>query len=68
MCFRIHADSCDRLWVLDVGTTGVGHETIQVCPYTLKIFDLTTDTIVRQYKLRSDDINKVFHGRTRLEY
>lgn len=56
-CSRIHADTCDRLWVLDTGTIGIGNTTIQACPYTLNIFDLTTDTLLRQYRLRAEDIN-----------
>lgn len=56
-CSRIHADSCDRLWVLDTGTIGIGNTTIQACPYTLNIFDLTSDKLLRQYRLRAEDIN-----------
>ncbi|XP_012254015.2 protein yellow [Athalia rosae] len=55
--YRIHADQCDRLWVLDTGTLGIGNTTVQACPYTLNVFDLTTDKIVRQYKLRPEDTN-----------
>ncbi|XP_034952021.1 protein yellow-like [Chelonus insularis] len=56
--YRIHADECDRLWVLDTGTIGIGNTTIQACPYTLNIFDLTTDKIIRKYPLKPDDINQ----------
>ncbi|XP_051172955.1 protein yellow-like [Leptopilina boulardi] len=56
--YRIHADACDRLWVLDTGTIGIGNTTVQACPYTLNVFDLTTDKLIRQYKLRPDDINQ----------
>ncbi|XP_014486921.1 PREDICTED: protein yellow-like [Dinoponera quadriceps] len=56
--YRIHADVCDRLWVLDTGTVGLGDTTVQVCPYTLNVFDLTTDKILRQYRLRPQDINQ----------
>lgn len=51
---------CDRLWVLDTGTIGIDETTVQACPYTLNIFDLKTDKIIRKYKLRSDDINEVY--------
>ncbi|XP_076653516.1 uncharacterized protein LOC143359463 [Halictus rubicundus] len=57
--YRIHADACDRLWVLDTGTIGIGNTTVQACPYTLNVFDLTTDKISRQYRLRPEDINMV---------
>lgn len=52
-------DICDRLWVLDTGTIGIDETTIQVCPYTLNVFDLTTDKLLRQYRLRLQDINQV---------
>uniref|UniRef100_A0ABD2VW93 Protein yellow n=1 Tax=Trichogramma kaykai TaxID=54128 RepID=A0ABD2VW93_9HYME len=55
--YRIHADTCNRLWVLDVGTVGIGNETVQACPYTLNVFDLTTDTLIRRYVLRPEDVN-----------
>lgn len=60
LIYRIHADRCDRLWVLDTGTIGIGDTTVQACPYTLNIFDLNTDKILRQYRLRPDDINQVW--------
>lgn len=56
---RIHADECDRLWVLDTGTIGIDETTVQACPYTLNVFDLKTDKLLRQYRLRSEDINQV---------
>ncbi|XP_070151673.1 yellow-y [Polyergus mexicanus] len=56
--YRIHVDACDRLWVLDTGTIGIDETTVQACPYTLNVFDLKTDKVIRQYKLRSEDINQ----------
>ncbi|CAD6208790.1 GSCOCG00003598001-RA-CDS [Cotesia congregata] len=56
--YRIHADECDRLWVLDTGTIGIGNTTVQACPYTLNVFDLKTDKVLRKYRLRPDDINQ----------
>ncbi|XP_015517295.2 protein yellow [Neodiprion lecontei] len=56
--YRIHADKCDRLWVLDTGTIGIGNTTVQACPYTLNVFDLTTDKLIREYKLRPEDTNQ----------
>ncbi|KAL6440481.1 hypothetical protein ACFW04_003182 [Cataglyphis niger] len=56
--YRIHADACDRLWVLDTGTIGIGETNMQACPYTLNVFDLKTDKIIRQYRLRPEDINQ----------
>lgn len=45
------------MWVLDTGTIGIGNTTIQACPYTLNIFDLNSDKLLRQYRLRAEDIN-----------
>jgi len=45
---------------LDTGTIGIDETTVQVCPYTLNVFDLTTDKLLRQYRLRSEDINQVY--------
>lgn len=32
---------------------------MQVCPYTLNVFDLATDKLLRRYMLRPEDINQV---------
>lgn len=55
--YRIKADRCGRLWVLDVGTVGIGEDTRQVCPYAINIFDLNTDTRIRRYEFRPEDTN-----------
>lgn len=55
--YRVHADACDRLWVLDSGTVGIGNTTEQVCPYALHVFDLRTDRPLRRYQLRPEDTN-----------
>ncbi|XP_026682385.1 uncharacterized protein LOC113469121 [Diaphorina citri] len=54
--YRIKADSCDRLWVLDAGTTGLESTTKQICPYAIHVFDLRTDRRIRKYQLRPEDI------------
>ncbi|XP_065091316.1 protein yellow-like [Ochlerotatus camptorhynchus] len=56
--YRIKADKCGRLWVLDTGTVGIGNTTQQLCPYALNIFDLKTNTRIRRYELRADDTNQ----------
>ncbi|KAF2896260.1 hypothetical protein ILUMI_09915 [Ignelater luminosus] len=43
---RIRKDRCNRLWVLDTGTFGLGNNTRHLCPYTLNVIDLNTDEIV----------------------
>ncbi|XP_066145864.1 protein yellow-like [Euwallacea fornicatus] len=55
--YRIHADECDRLWVLDTGTFGIEDTTQNPCPYSLNIFDLNTDKRIHKYELRKEDIN-----------
>ncbi|XP_050441579.1 protein yellow [Adelges cooleyi] len=55
--YRVKADTCNRLWVLDSGTVGIGNTTKQVCPYAIHVFDLTTDKVLRKYTLRPEDTN-----------
>lgn len=55
--YRIKADKCGRLWVLDTGTVGIGNTTQQLCPYALNIFDLKTNRRLRRYELRPEDTN-----------
>ncbi|ENN72676.1 hypothetical protein YQE_10774, partial [Dendroctonus ponderosae] len=55
--YRIHVDDCDRLWVLDTGTFGIGNTTQNPCPYALNIFDLQTNTRIHRYQFRTEDTN-----------
>lgn len=55
--YRIKADKCGRLWVLDTGTVGIGNTTQNLCPYALNVFDLATDRRIRRYELRPEDTN-----------
>lgn len=55
--YRVKVDECDRLWVLDTGTFGIGNTTRQVCPYALNIFDLHTNRRLHRYELRAEDVN-----------
>ncbi|XP_030377968.1 protein yellow [Scaptodrosophila lebanonensis] len=55
--YRIKVDECGRLWVLDTGTVGIGNTTTNPCPYAVNVFDLTTNTRVRRYELRTEDTN-----------
>ncbi|KAG6450754.1 hypothetical protein O3G_MSEX006768 [Manduca sexta] len=54
--YRIKADRCDRLWVLDVGTYGYDPNVTNLCPYTLNVYDLNTDQRIRKYVFRPEDI------------
>ncbi|XP_065157296.1 protein yellow-like [Atheta coriaria] len=55
--YRLKADECDRLRVLDTGTFGIGNTTTNPCPYAINVFDLHTDTRIRRYELRKEDTN-----------
>lgn len=55
--YRIHADKCNRLWVLDTGTYGIGNTTQNVCPYAINIYDLITDKKIHRYEFRPEDTN-----------
>lgn len=46
-----------RLWVLDTGTIGIGNTTQNVCPYSVNVFDLTTNRRIRRYEFRPEDTN-----------
>lgn len=56
--YRIKADRCGRLWVLDTGTIGIGNTTQNICPYSVNVFDLATNTRIRRYEFRADDTNQ----------
>lgn len=55
--YRIHADKCDRLWVLDTGTFGIENTTQNPCPYAINIFSLRTDERIRRYEFKPEDTN-----------
>ncbi|RZF38550.1 hypothetical protein LSTR_LSTR006145 [Laodelphax striatellus] len=56
--YRMRADECGRLWVLDSGTIGIGDTTQQVCPYGLHVYDLNTNQQIHYYQLQASDTNK----------
>lgn len=43
--------------MLDTGTVGIGNTTQNVCPYSILVFDLETDQLLRRYTLRTQDTN-----------
>lgn len=55
--YRMKADQCDRLWILDTGTFGIGNTTTNPCPYAINVFDLPSNRRIRRYELRKEDIN-----------
>ncbi|KAJ2946019.1 hypothetical protein O0L34_g4939 [Tuta absoluta] len=49
--FRVNADPCGRLWVLDSGQIDSQDQPKQVCPPSLAVFDLQTDTLLERYPI-----------------
>ncbi|XP_017753652.1 PREDICTED: protein yellow [Eufriesea mexicana] len=52
--FRIRADRCDRLWVLDTGFTDILDSPEQQAPPALLIYDLKTDRLLRKFVVPED--------------
>lgn len=66
--YRIKADECDRLWVLDTGTFGIGNTTSNPCPYAINVIDLNTNKRIRRYEFRKEDTNaNTFIANTAIE-
>ncbi|XP_068633041.1 protein yellow [Battus philenor] len=56
--FRVRADRCARLWVLDNGKIGnLGNDTVKYPPAIL-IYDLNTDTLLRKYEFPDDQVKE----------
>lgn len=47
--FRVRADRCNRLWVLDSGMTDALDNPEALTPPTLLVYDLTNDSLLRKY-------------------
>lgn len=47
--FRVRADRCNRLWVLDTGLTDILGTPEQQAPPALIIYDLTNDRLLRKF-------------------
>lgn len=54
--FRIQADACDRLWVLDTGLADILGSPKQITPNSIVIFDLKTDKVLRRFPIPKDQI------------
>ncbi|EDW02839.1 protein yellow [Drosophila grimshawi] len=52
--FRIHVDSCDRLWVLDTGLADILGNPKQITPSSILVFDLKTDRLLLRYAIPAD--------------
>ncbi|CAH2048258.1 unnamed protein product, partial [Iphiclides podalirius] len=56
--FRVRADRCGRLWVLDSGKTdSLGNGTVKYPP-ALLIYDLKTDRLLRTYVLPKEQVKE----------
>jgi hypothetical protein len=52
--FRVRADRCNRLWVLDTGLTDIlGNPEQQASP-ALIVYDLTSDRMLRKHEIPAD--------------
>lgn len=49
--FRVRADQCDRLWVLDTGLSDILGQVEQFGPNQLLVFDLKTDKLLRRFEI-----------------
>lgn len=49
--FRVNADSCGRLWVLDSGQIDSQDDPKQICPPSIVVFNLKTDELVARYPI-----------------
>ncbi|KAJ8982554.1 hypothetical protein NQ317_005557 [Molorchus minor] len=56
--FRVQADSCGRLWVLDSGQIHITIEPKQVCHPQILIFDLKTDRLLTRYVLPGEFVKE----------
>ncbi|XP_029668452.1 protein yellow-like isoform X2 [Formica exsecta] len=52
--FRVRADRCNRLWVLDTGLTDILGSPEQQAPPALIIYDLMTDRVLRKHVIPAD--------------
>jgi hypothetical protein len=57
--FRVRADRCGRLWVLDNGKMGNLENTTTVkYPPAIIIYDLSTDNLIRKYVFPADQVKE----------
>lgn len=54
--FRIRADECDRLWVMDSGLADILGSPKQWAPNSIAVFDLKTDKLIRRFVIPKDQV------------
>lgn len=52
--FRVRADECDRLWVLDTGLANILDSPQKVAPDAIVVYDLNTDQLITRYEIPKD--------------
>lgn len=56
--FRIRADECDRLWVMDTGVSDIWGDYDVVAPPAIVIYDLKTNQLIRRFVIPDDNIKE----------
>ncbi|XP_045477226.1 protein yellow [Harmonia axyridis] len=56
--FRVKADQCDRLWVLDTGTSDLLGDTKILAQPRISVYNLKNDTLIRQYVIPKDQLKE----------
>lgn len=56
--FRIRADRCGRLWVLDTGVEELLGNATVTSPTSLLVYDLHNDNLLRRYKFPADHLKE----------
>ncbi|XP_062546216.1 protein yellow-like [Armigeres subalbatus] len=56
--FRIRADRCGRLWVLDTGIADLLGSAKSLAPTSLLVYDLHNDNLLRRYKFPKDHVKE----------
>ncbi|XP_026320861.1 L-dopachrome tautomerase yellow-f2-like [Hyposmocoma kahamanoa] len=54
--FRIHVDSCDRLWVVDNGVADMANEVKQITMPAIVVYNLNVNMLDERYELHDDVI------------
>lgn len=56
--FRVKADVCDRLWLVDTGVDDILGSFKQFTKSTIVIIDLKTDKVLKRYELQQSDMKE----------
>ncbi|XP_075218689.1 L-dopachrome tautomerase yellow-c isoform X2 [Lycorma delicatula] len=56
--FRVRADQCHRLWVMDTGVTDILGSSEHITSPKLLVYDLKTDTLIREYYIKKEHIKE----------